>query len=183
MINKTDRATIKDITPLFSEKEIKIKVEEISNSINNSYNDCKELVVLVVMKGAFLFASDLIRSINIPVVLDFIELSSYGSNRVSSGVVTLKNSPQTNFKDRDILIIEDIVETGHTLNYLLDLLRPHNPKSIKIAAIINKCIEGRKVKPDFYGFEVEDQFLVGYGLDINEKFRNLPFIGYLNSHI
>jgi len=168
-----------NIIPLFSEKEIKEKVKELSNAINDAYADCEELTILIVMKGAFLFASDLVRAIKIPIILDFIELSSYGNARTSSGKVVLKNDHKRSFADRDILIIEDIVDTGKTLQWLLDYLKQHKAKSVKIATLLIKNKNQQEIIPEYIGFSIENQFAVGYGLDINEKYRNLSYIGYL----
>ena len=167
---------------ILSESQIKEKVRDLAAQITKDYSD-KTPIVIGILKGSVIFLSDLIRSIDLPISLDFIAVSSYASEMTSSGVVRIQYDMKTSIEGRDVLVVEDIVDTGLTLAYLLENFATRHPKSIKICALLDKK-EARKsdieLKIDYVGFEVPDQFLVGYGLDYDEKYRNLPFVAAIS---
>jgi hypoxanthine phosphoribosyltransferase len=167
---------------ILTESQIEEKVRELAAQITKDYSD-KPPIVIGILKGSVIFLSDLIRSIDLPIRLDFIAVSSYGSEMTSSGVVRIQYDMKTSIEGRDVLVVEDIVDTGLTLAYLMENFATRHPKSIKICALLDKK-EARKsdieLKIDYVGFEVPDQFLVGYGLDYDEKYRNLPFVAAIS---
>lgn len=175
------RNDVKDV--LFSEEMIAEKVEELGKKITEDLAE-KDPIVIGVLKGANVFLSDLIRKIDISVTLDFIAVSSYGLSTESSGVVKIIKDLDFSIENRDILIVEDIIDSGLTLKYLLENLKSRNPKSIRICTLLDKP-ERRKVdiKVDYIGFDIPDEFIVGYGIDYAEKYRNLPFIASLKKEI
>jgi hypoxanthine phosphoribosyltransferase len=164
---------------LFTPLEIKRRVKELAGKINRDYRG-KKLVLVGVLKGAFVFLADLLREIQIPVELDFIQVASYGASTQTSGVIKIKKDLDLSIVGKEVLLVEDIVDYGYTLDYLLKFLRDKKPRSIKICALLDKPSR-RKVKvPIAYrGFKVPDKFIVGYGLDFAEKHRNLPYIAAL----
>lgn len=161
---------------LISEEEIQKKVKELGARITEDYKD-KNLVVVGVLKGAIIFLADLVKSITIPLTLDFMAVSSYGSSTETSGVVRILKDLDSSIEGMDVLIVEDIIDSGLTLSYLYENLKSRGPNSIKICALLDKP-ERRKVdvKADYIGFTIDDEFVVGYGLDFAEKYRNLPEI-------
>lgn len=175
------RNDVKDV--LFSEEEIKKKVIELGKMITKDYAG-KDLIVIGVLKGANVFLSDLIRNIDIRITVDFIDVSSYGASTESSGVVKINKDLDFSIENKNILIVEDIIDTGLTLKYLLKNLRSRNPKNIKICTLLDKP-ERRKVdiKVDYIGFNIPDEFIVGYGIDYAEKYRNLPFVASLKEEV
>ncbi|AUZ24851.1 MULTISPECIES: hypoxanthine phosphoribosyltransferase [Bacillus] len=164
---------------LISEEEIQKKVKELGEELTNEYQDTFPLAI-GVLKGALPFMADLIKHIDTYLEMDFMDVSSYGNSTVSSGEVKIIKDLDTSVEGRDILIIEDIIDSGLTLSYLVELFRYRKAKSIKIVTLLDKP-SGRKadIKADFVGFEVPDAFVVGYGLDYAERYRNLPYIGVL----
>ncbi|NUO93907.1 MAG: hypoxanthine phosphoribosyltransferase [Gemmatimonadaceae bacterium] len=155
------------------------RVKELGAEITAAYPD-GELLVLGLLKGSFIFLSDLVREINRPLQVDFLVASSYGDNTVSSGNVRLVYDPETRLEGKHILLVEDIVDTGRTLNRLMDLLRARNPRSLEICALLHKHIaEELKYDTRFIGYDAPHEFLVGYGLDHAESFRHLPYIASL----
>lgn len=158
---------------LLSEKEIKEKVKELAAQVSHDYRG-KTPLVLCVLKGAVVFLSDFIRFLNIPVGLDFIAVASYGDSTSSSGVVRIMKDLDRSIEGKDLIIVEDIIDTGLTLQYLCENLLSRNPKSLKIVTLLDKP-ERREadIEPDYCGFCIPDEFVVGYGLDFNEKYRNL----------
>ena len=167
--------------PVLSRAEISQKVKGLAQRISEDYTG-KELIVLGVLKGCFIFLADLIREITIPVQVDFVRLASYGSNTTSSGTIRITKEAEFDLRDRDVLIVEDIIDTGVTIAYLLDHLKSFSPKSVKICAFIDKS-ERREIQVsiDYTGIMVEQGFLVGYGLDFDEKYRALPAIYRIGS--
>ena len=159
---------------LFSREEIDRRVRELAARISQDYAG-SELIVIGILKGAFIFMADLIRSMTIPCQVDFARIASYGANAVSSGKVVLTKDIEMSIKGRDILIVEDIVDTGNTLSYFVEWLKERNPRSLKVCAFLDKRAR-RKVtfEADYVGFAIEDGFVVGYGLDFDEKARFLP---------
>ncbi len=164
---------------LISEQELKARVAELGRLIAADYGDRNPLVVSV-LKGAVVFVADLIRAVQIPLGIDFIATSSYGNGDTSSGVVRILMDLGSSIRGRHILVVEDIVDTGRTLSYLMSMLETREPASLRLCVLLDKP-ERREapVKADYVGFTIPDYFVVGYGLDFAEKYRNLPFIGVL----
>ena len=162
---------------MISEKEIANKVEELAKQIENDYKG-EELLVVGILKGASVFVSDLIRKINLDVNIDFMSVSSYGNGTESSGTVRILKDLDVDIADKNVLIVEDIIDSGLTLSNLVKELGIRNPKSLKLCTLLDKP-ERRKsdIKVDYVGFVIEDKFIVGYGIDYAEKYRNLPYIG------
>ncbi|MCK4728438.1 MAG: hypoxanthine phosphoribosyltransferase [Desulfobacterales bacterium] len=161
--------------------EISQKVKVLAQRISEDYTG-KELIALGVLKGSFIFLADLVREITIPVQVDFVRLASYGSNTKSSGTIRITKEVELDIRDRDVLIVEDIIDSGVTIAYLLDHLKSFSPKSVKVCAFIDKS-ERREVQVpiDYAVIMVEQGFLVGYGLDFDEKYRTLPDIYRIGS--
>jgi hypoxanthine phosphoribosyltransferase len=168
---------------LLDENAIKKKIEKLGNQISQDYKGKKPILVCI-LRGAVIFLSDLMRSIDIPVQIDFMSLSSYGDSTQSSGVVKIRKDIDVDIVDRDVIIVEDIVDSGLTLDYIFEYLQKHNPASVKICTLLDKP-EAHKtdLKLDYVGYEIENEFVVGYGLDFAEKYRNLPYIGILKKEI
>ena len=168
---------------LYSEELLASKVAEIGAQITKDYMG-KELLVIGVLKGANIFLSDLVRKIDIPVQLDFIAASSYGSSTESSGVVRILKDLDYSIEGKNVLIVEDIIDSGLTLHYLLDNFKTRNPESLAVCTLLDKP-ERRKVdiKVDYAGFDIPDEFIVGYGIDYAEKYRNLPYIATLKPEV
>jgi hypoxanthine phosphoribosyltransferase len=170
-----------DLEPLLSADRIANRVRELGAQIERDYQG-KELVLLGVLKGSYIFMSDLGRSIDLPVSVDFIGLSSYGEATESSGVVKITSDLTKPIERKHVLIVEDIVDTGLTMRYLLDNLATRRPASVKLCTLLHKPSRARtRIPIDYLGFEIEDRFVVGYGLDANDKYRNVPFIGVLRN--
>ena len=163
------------------ENEIKARVETLANTITKDYAN-EEIVVICVLKGAFVFCSDLIKNIKVPVCMEFVALSSYGDSTTSSGEVQIEMDLTGPIEGKHVLVVEDIVDTGLTLNFLVNTLKARKPKSIKIAALLFKPSNLKFPLPvDYLAFEIEDRFVIGYGLDYAGRYRELPFIGVLNA--
>lgn len=166
----------------FTEEEIKSKIKELGKQITKDY-DGDELVVICVLNGSFIFCSDLIRKINLPVRLEFIQVSSYGVGTKSSGECQLKLDLTGSITGKNVLIVEDIVDTGNTIKFLLELMNVRHPKSLKLASLLHKPSKNiHPVTIDYLGFEIEDKFVVGYGLDYAGHYRELPYVGILNAN-
>lgn len=172
---------IKEI--LLSEEQLHDKVKELGTQISEDYRD-KNLLMVSILKGSVIFMADLMREVTVPARIDFMSVSSYGSGVKSSGVVKIVKDLDIPLAGYDLLIVEDILDSGLTLHYIIDILRARHPKSVKICALLDKP-ERRQVdvKTDYYGFHIPDEFVVGYGLDYDEKYRNLPFIGVLKPEV
>lgn len=169
---------------LLSEEELKEIVKRLGAQITEDYRG-KKLVVVSVLKGSVIFMADLMREIKIPCAIDFMAVSSYGSGTKTSGVVKIIKDLDTDvIEGADLLIVEDILDSGVTLNYLMKVLSARNPNSIKICTLLDKP-ERRKapIKADYSGARIPDAFAVGYGLDYDEKYRNLPFVGVLKPSV
>ena len=175
------RDSIKEV--LISEEQLAAKVAELGARISKDYEE-KKLIILGVLKGSVVFMTDLLRQITIPVEMDFMAVSSYGSGTKTSGVVKILKDLDRLIQGYHVLIVEDILDSGMTLSYLTELLRDRNPASIRIATLLDKP-DRRKVdiKPDYVGFRIPDEFVVGYGLDYAELYRNLPYVGVLAPHV
>ncbi|MBN2899297.1 MAG: hypoxanthine phosphoribosyltransferase [Clostridia bacterium] len=168
---------------LYSEAVLNEKVAEIGAKITEDYAG-KDLLVIGVLKGANIFLGDLVRKIELPVQIDFIAASSYGSSTESSGVVRIMKDLDYSIEGKHVLIVEDIIDTGLTLHYLLDNFRSRNPESLAVCTLLDKP-ERRKVPIDvkYAGFDIPDEFIVGYGIDYAEKYRNLPYIATLKPEV
>ena len=168
---------------LFSEEQLKNRVQEIARQITADYQG-KEIMLISVLRGSFVFMADLVRQINLPLTVDFLSASSYGSGTESSGQVKLKLDLADDISGRDVLIIEDIVDSGNTLSKLLPELQKRGPASLKVCALLDK--PERRVLPfqaNYVGFTIPDAFVVGYGLDFDQHYRQLPYIGVLKSSV
>jgi hypoxanthine phosphoribosyltransferase len=165
--------------PLLSREEIASRTAEIASRISDDYRQ-RELVMVGVLKGAFVFLADLVRQVELPLEIDFVAVSSYGADTESSGVVKIIKDLDLEIKGKDVLLVEDIVDTGLTLKYLSGMLRERGPASVEICALLNKP-EARKVDIEvkYCGFDVPPLFVVGYGLDFAERYRHLPYVGVL----
>nr|WP_206760052.1 MULTISPECIES: hypoxanthine phosphoribosyltransferase [Thermoactinomyces] len=168
---------------MFTKEQIREKVEELGKIISREYKGLNPLCVCV-LKGAVPFMADLIREIDIPIEMDFMDVSSYGNSTKSSGVVRIIKDLETSVEGRHVLIVEDIIDSGLTLSYLVEMLKARNAASVKIITMLDKP-ERRKVdlSPDYCGYTIPDAFVVGYGLDYAEKYRNLPYIGILKKEV
>ena len=165
---------------LFTSQEIAVKLDELASEIQRDYRN-KHPLLLGVLKGSFIFLADLVRRLDFYLDLDFIRVSSYGAARESSGRVRLKFGPVASVKDRHVLVVEDIVDSGLTTSFILDWLKKGKPASLKLCSLLDKPARRRlPVEVDYRGFIAPDKFLVGYGLDLNEDFRNLPEICFID---
>lgn len=164
---------------LISQKEIEAKVIELAKKIEKDYEN-QELLVVGVLKGAFVFVSDLVRNINLDLLIDFMAVSSYGMSTQSSGVVKINKDIEMDITGKNVIIVEDIIDTGLTLKYIKEYLSGKNAKSVRICTLLDKPSRRKcDVEVDYIGFEIEDLFIVGYGIDCKEKYRNLPYIAYV----
>jgi hypoxanthine phosphoribosyltransferase len=166
-----------NIETLFSKETIAKRIAELGQQISKDYAG-QEAICVCILKGSVIFFSDLVRAIDLPVEFDFIRASSYGNELSSSGDVKITKDLSGSINDKHVIVIEDIVDTGITLSFLLDLFKSRNPKSIKLCALLHKPANKVKdVKIDYLGFTIDNHFVVGYGLDAAEKYRNLDFVG------
>ncbi|MCR5666289.1 MAG: hypoxanthine phosphoribosyltransferase [Eubacterium sp.] len=167
------------IHEFISEEKVNERIREIGAQITKDYEG-EELYVICIMKGAVYFATELTKRIEVPVVLDFMAASSYGADTKSSGIVKITRDLDESLAGKNVIVVEDIIDTGRTLSYLLELLEKRGPKSIKLCTLLDKPDRRiAQVDVDYVGFVVPDEFIVGYGLDYAQKYRNLPFIGTL----
>jgi len=158
---------------------IAARVKELGAQITQEYAN-RNLVLVVVLKGSFVFAADLARAIDLPLRVDFLGVRSYGEGTETSGVVQITQDLSKPIAGEDVVIVEDIVDTGLTIAHLMDLFRTRGPRSVKVCALLHKPARARvSVQVDYLGFTIEDRFVVGYGLDFAEKYRNLPYIGVI----
>lgn len=174
---------LEEVDILITPEEIKAKVKTIGQQIAREYAG-KNLLLVGILKGAFIFMADLVREIDIPLEIDFMGVSSYGASTVSSGEVKIIKDLDFSIKDKNILIVEDIVDTGLTLKYITEILKKREPQSIKICCMLDKPSRRiADIKPDFYGYAIEDRFVVGYGLDYAEQYREYPAICELKASV
>lgn len=172
---------IKEI--LVSEEQLKARIAELGAQISKDYEG-KNLVLVSILKGSVVFMADLMRAVTIPCSIDFMVVSSYGSSTVTSGLVKIIKDLDDDLSGKDVLIVEDILDTGVTLSNLVPMLKLRNPSSVKICTILDKPSRRKAdIKPDYEGFVVPDKFVVGYGLDYDEKYRNLPYVGVLKPEV
>ena len=171
---------LKDLKVLIKEESIQKRISELAKKISVDYKD-KELVLICVLKGAVYFAIDLSKKIENDLILDFVKVSSYKEAEETSGNIEFNLDISTDIKGKDVIIVEDIIDSGITLNYLHDYLIAKKPNSLKICVLLDKKERRKKdIKVDYIGFEIEDKFVIGYGLDYKEKYRNLPYVGYMD---
>ena len=169
---------------LVSQQQLQDKISELGAQISRDY-DGHELLLVSILKGSVVFMADLMRAISIPCAIDFMVVSSYGgSNTTTTGLVKIVKDLDQDLTGKDVLIVEDILDTGVTLSHLMPMLRMRNPSSVKICSILSKPSRRKAdIEPDYMGFDVPDEFVVGYGLDYDEKYRNLPYVGVLKPEI
>ena len=168
---------------LYTEEELNARVKELAAEIQRDYEG-KDLVMACVLRGSYIFMADLTRAIDLPMTVDFMVVSSYGAGTTSSGQVEIKKDLSDSIEGKHLIIVEDILDSGNTLYYLMDVLRVRKPASIKICTLMDK--PERRAKPitaDYSGFTIPDAFVVGYGLDYDEKYRNLPYVGILKPSV
>lgn len=165
---------------LINEETLNTRIKEIAQEIENEYKN-EEIVLVCILKGGVYFTVELSKNIkDSSVILDFMKVSSYGDGTETSGNVKLKVDLGTNIENKNVIIVEDIIDSGYTLNYLYDYLKSKNPKTLKICVLLDKKERREKnIKVDYTGFEIENKFVVGYGLDYADKYRNLPYVGYI----
>ena len=168
---------------LISEEELAKKVSELAEKISEDYKGC-EVLVVTLLKGGVMFSVDLMRKLSIPVEIDFMSVSSYGSSSKTSGVVKIDKDLDKPISGKHVLLVEDIIDSGLTLNYVKDILLSREPASLKICTILDKPSRRKtQVDVDYTGFEIPDEFVVGYGLDYAQKHRNLPYVGILKRSV
>ena len=166
---------------LISEEEIQTRVSELAAQISSDYEGAEDLVLVGVLKGAFIFLADLSRQLTIPRTIEFIAVSSYGNGSESTGAVRLVMDVRGNIEGKHVLIVEDIVDTGHTLNYLMGLFESHRAASVKTCTLVRKAERAEvEISVDYLGFDIGDDWIVGYGLDYAEQNRTLPYIGVVS---
>jgi hypoxanthine phosphoribosyltransferase len=164
---------------MLSAETIAARVKELGVEITREYEG-RPLVLVCVLKGSFVFAADLMRTIDLPLRVDFLGVRSYGEGTESSGVVQITQDLSRPIENEDVLLVEDIVDTGLTIAHLMDLFRTRQPRSVKVCSLLHKPARAKvAVKVDYLGFTIDDKFVVGYGLDFAEKYRNLPYIGVI----
>ena len=168
---------------LYTEEELRQRVKELGCQITADYAG-REPMLISVLRGSYIFMADLTRSINLNLTVDFMSVSSYGAGTVSSGQVEIKKDLSDSIKDKDLIIVEDILDSGNTLYYLMDVLRARKPASVRICTLLDKP-ERRvaDISADYVGFTIPNEFVVGYGLDYDERYRNLPYIGILKPEV
>ena len=167
---------------LIPEDELQGRIAALGKQISEDYKDSKQLLLICILRGAVIFMSDLSRHISVPHAMDFMAISSYGTgNRSFSGVVRINMDLNTNIFDKDVLIVEDIIDSGHTLSYVMEMLSTRKPKSLHICTLLDK-VDRREVEVPirYTGFKIPNEFVFGYGLDLDELYRNLPFIGVVD---
>jgi len=165
------------IVTMLSSEQIAARVRELGAQITKDYEG-RPLVLVCVLKGSFVFAADLMRAIDLPLRVDFLGVRSYGEGTESTGVVQITQDLSKPIDHEDVILVEDIVDTGLTIAHLMDLFRTRQPRSVKVCSLLHKPARAKvNVKVDYLGFTIEDKFVIGYGLDFAEKYRNLPYIG------
>lgn len=171
---------IKDLKVLFSNKEIIEKIKQQAQILNSIYNSNETLIMICILKGAVMFYSELVKHLKMPVQMEFISLSSYGSYTKSTGEIKTINLTLPDLKDKNVLIVEDIIDTGLTLEFLTKYIKKNcEVKDLKLITLFNKkCARKYNIEPDFYCFDIDDKFIVGFGLDYCGLYRNLDYIGY-----
>ena len=167
-----------DVQVLIDELKIKNRIKQLSSEINKFYTTTTKLLVVGLLRGSFVFIADLAREINVPVEIDFMTVSSYGNSMVSSHNVRILSDLNTDIKNTDVLLVEDIIDTGHTLNQVIKMLNEREPKSLEVCCLLNKSSRRETdINVNWVGFDIPDEFVVGYGIDYAQDNRHLPFIG------
>lgn len=167
-----------DVQILIDELRIKNRIQEISLEINNFYKYSKKLLVVGLLRGSFVFIADLARELKIPVEIDFMTVSSYGNSMISSNNIRILSDLNSDIKNVDVLLVEDIIDTGHTLNQVIRILKGRKPKSLEVCCLLNKSSRREtEIDVQWVGFDIPDEFVVGYGIDYAQNNRNLPYIG------
>lgn len=171
---------MEQVRVLLSEEEVNARIQDIGEQISRDYRG-KQISMICVLKGGAFFMCELAKRISVPVTLDFMSVSSYGSDTKSSGVVRIVKDLDESIRDKDVLVVEDIVDSGRTLSYLMAMLKERGPRSLKLCTLLDKP-ERRvvDVDVDYTGFQIPDEFVVGYGLDYDQRYRNLPYIGIIS---
>lgn len=169
---------------LIDEESLNVRIKKLAGQINEHYKDEETLIMVAILKGSVMFMAELAKHIKLDINLEFMAVSSYDSGTISSGNVKILKDLDTDIKDKNVLLVEDIIDTGHTLLKLRNNLEKRDPKDIKIVTLLDKP-ERREVdiKPDWYGFKIPNEFVVGFGLDYDQKYRNLPYIGILKRSV
>ncbi|MBI5931483.1 MAG: hypoxanthine phosphoribosyltransferase [Chloroflexi bacterium] len=167
---------------LLDSETVQTRVQELGAQITESYQDARNLLLVCILKGGVMFLTDLMRHVDVPHSIDFMAVSSYGAGaRRSTGHVRIVMDLERDISGRDVLLVEDIIDSGHTLSYIIGQLKARNPHSLRICSLLSKPSRREvDIAIDFLGFEIPDKFVFGYGLDLDEKFRNLPFIGVVD---
>lgn len=167
---------------LIDEMRLQARVAELGSRISEDYAGCPDLLLICILKGGVMFLTDLTRHINVPHEIDFMAASSYGHGaRASVGDVRIDMDVTANISGRHVLIVEDIIDSGYTLRFVMDTLKMRNPASLKLCTLLNKASRREvNIQSDYVGFDIENKFVFGYGLDLDEKYRNLPFIGVVD---
>ena len=166
------------VETLISERDIKKRITELGKDINHFYKDTSKLLVVGLLRGSFVFIADLARELKIPVEVDFMTASSYGNSMQSSNNIRILTDLNTDIKNLDVLLVEDIIDTGHTLNQVIKLLNNRKPKSLEVCCLLNKFSRRETdIESKWIGFDIPDEFVVGYGIDFAQDNRHLPFIG------
>lgn len=172
---------MEDVKVLINEEQLQKRVNEIAKQIEEEYKG-KEIILICILKGSVFFTVDLAKRINGDVKLEFIRVSSYNDGTESSGEIKMKLDLKDSIQGKNVIVIEDIIDTGRTLSYLVEYLKMKKPESVKLCALLDKpdrrVVE---VKVDYTGFQIPDKFVIGYGLDFDEKYRNLPYVGYIEA--
>ena len=171
---------MENLNVLIDEEKLNNRIKEMAKQIENEYKN-EEIVLVCILKGAVYFTVELSKNIkDSSIILDFMKVSSYGEGTQTTGNVELKVDLSTNIENKNVIIVEDIIDSGYTLNYLYDYLKSKNPKTLKICVLLdNKERREKDIRVDYTGFEIENKFVVGYGLDYADKYRNLPYVGYI----
>ena len=170
-----------ELKVLIDEQKLQERISEIAKQIEEEYKN-KEITLICILKGSVLFTADLAKRINEDVRLEFIRVSSYGEGTESTGEIKMKLDLKDSIQGKDVIVVEDIIDTGRTLSYLMEYLKMKKPNSVKLCALLDKPDRRvKKVDVDYTGFQIPDKFVVGYGLDWDEKYRNLPYIGYIEN--
>ncbi len=169
---------------LVSPEQLKTRIAALGAEISRDYEG-RDLLLVSILKGSVVFMADLMRAITVPCAIDFMVVSSYGgANTATTGLVKIVKDLDQDLTGKDVLIVEDILDTGVTLSHLVPMLKMRNPRSVKICTVLDKPSRRKtEIEPDYEGFEVPDEFVVGYGLDFDEKYRNLPYVGVLKPEV
>lgn len=173
---------LENLNVLINEEKLQERISEVAKEISNDFKG-EELVLVCILKGAVYFAVDLSKKLtDNTVILDFMKVSSYGNNLETTGKINFKLDTSVDLENKNVIIVEDIIDSGITLNYLYDYLKTKNPKILKICVLLDKKERRQKdIHIDYVGFEIENKFVVGYGLDYEDKYRNLPYVGYIET--